>query len=183
MKKPAAASWPAQRLRRKTRMLCPAGTDTNLHFQTACHCGCSPPPAKVPLLPSPREAAGRGWGWGVVPRTPLAANLRNRPPPPTPPHHARCAWEEGSAAAKHVDTVIASASEAIHFAAQGKVDCFVACAPRNDVQIQLHDLAARFARVLACSSALSKQRAQGMPGARCAPRSRVQNALKKRTRA
>jgi len=47
------------------------------------------------------------------------------------------------------------------------MDCFVACAPRNDdLQIQLRALAARFARVLQESLPLEKQRAQGKPGAR-----------------
>jgi len=89
------------------------------------------------------------------------------------------AWEEGSAAAKHVDTVIASASEAIHFAALGKVDCFVASAfalratadrfaPRNDVQIHLRILAARCARALPKISLTLHSEGAGMPGVRCA---------------
>src|SRR5512135_3896528 len=47
------------------------------------------------LLPSPRAAAGRGRGWGVCQRAPLATSMPRHPPPPTPPRHARCAWEEG----------------------------------------------------------------------------------------
>src|ERR1700688_402812 len=41
--------------------------------------------------------------------------------------------------------VIASVSEAIHGAASGKVDCFVARAPRNDGKTCLRDLAGRSA--------------------------------------
>src|SRR3954465_10646220 len=65
-------------------------------------------------------------------------------------------------------------SDAIHLAtcaACRGMDCFVARAPRNDVetsQTQLRDLAARFARGLPFIFALSeKQRAQGRPDARC----------------
>jgi hypothetical protein len=50
---------------------------------------------------------------------------------------------------------------------QGSVDCFVAFAPRNDGKIHHRILAARCVRVVQQTSAL-KQRAQGMPGARCA---------------
>jgi len=48
-----------------------------------------------------------------------------------------------------------------------KVDCFVAFAPRNDVEPQLRDLAAHFRASFARSIPPSEdQRAQGMPGAR-----------------
>jgi len=49
-------------------------------------------------FPSPREAVGRGRGWGVAPRVPmlrlntLGPQLRwtpRYPPPPTPPRHAQ----------------------------------------------------------------------------------------------
>jgi hypothetical protein len=48
------------------------------------------------------------------------------------------------------------------------MDCFVAYAPGNDVEICVRDLAARFHASFAGSVAPSNQRAQGMPGARCA---------------
>jgi hypothetical protein len=48
------------------------------------------------------------------------------------------------------------------------MDCFVASAPRNDVKAHLHDLAARARVLLGMSCPLKHQRAQGMPGARCA---------------
>jgi len=52
---------------------------------------------EVDLLPSSREAAGRGRGWGVVRHSRKQRFLPIDPPPPTPPRHARCAWREGSA--------------------------------------------------------------------------------------
>jgi hypothetical protein len=51
-----------------------------------------------PCFPSPREAAGRDQGWGVVQRTPLSANLPIDPPPPTPPRHALTRAEGGEKA-------------------------------------------------------------------------------------
>jgi hypothetical protein len=54
-----------------------------------------------------------------------------------------------------------------------RIDRLVARAPRageRQIQTQLRDLAPGFARVLLVRSALSEQRAQGMPGARCARR-------------
>src|SRR6202023_3352399 len=47
------------------------------------------------LLPSPREAVGRGRGWGATPQSRKQRFLQIPPPPPTPPRHARCAWREG----------------------------------------------------------------------------------------
>jgi hypothetical protein len=48
------------------------------------------------VLPSSRAAVGRGRGWGVSPRVPMAElSTRKHPPPPTPPRHALRAWEEG----------------------------------------------------------------------------------------
>jgi len=61
------------------------------------------------LLPSPRAAVGRGWGWGVAPHILFpkqAPSLPRHPPPPirlrqmatpgqAPPRHARRAWREG----------------------------------------------------------------------------------------
>src|ERR1700722_17199848 len=48
------------------------------------------------------------------------------------------------------------------------MDCFVAIAPRNDVDwTEVRILAARFARGLPRSFAPRNQRAQGMPDARC----------------
>src|ERR1700732_2317361 len=47
------------------------------------------------LLPSPREAVGKGRGWGER-SDDNAAVPAESPPPPTPPRHARCAWREGS---------------------------------------------------------------------------------------
>ena len=46
------------------------------------------------FLPSPREAAGRGRGWGAAYTE--AAFPWIDPPPPTPPRHAQDAWGEGS---------------------------------------------------------------------------------------
>ena len=40
-------------------------------------------------LPSPREAAGRGRGWGAVAE-------RKDPPPLTPPRHSLREWVEGN---------------------------------------------------------------------------------------
>jgi hypothetical protein len=45
--------------------------------------------------------------------------------------------------------VIASASEAIHAATQGSMDCFVACAPRNDGGTRIHLLAGASTPVIA----------------------------------
>jgi hypothetical protein len=47
------------------------------------------------LLPSPREAAGRGRGWGVARHTPKQRFTRIDPPPPTPPRHAQGRVEGG----------------------------------------------------------------------------------------
>jgi hypothetical protein len=63
-------------------------------------------------------------------------------------------------------TVIASASEAIHRAAkQVRVDCFVAFAPRNDANAVSRSRGV-ISPELCMFLRLSKQRAQGMPGAR-----------------
>jgi hypothetical protein len=105
-------------------------------------CGCATP--ALPLLPSPREAAGRGRGWGVYRQEPLLRCVPRHPPPPNPsPPRAR---------------------------ARGG---------RGDQCGRLRDLAACFARGLLWKSRPLMQRAQGMPGARCA-RSRV--CEKKHTR-
>jgi hypothetical protein len=92
-----------------------------------------------PLLPSPREAAGRGRGWGVPQQTRC---LRSKPidPPPRPlPTTRKGAWREG----------------------------------------RLPRMTSRSRRAFSrefCSKppALCHQRAQGMPGARCARSPRVQ---------
>jgi hypothetical protein len=75
-----------------------------------------------------------------------------------------------------------SAKQSIEQPQERKLDCFVARAPLRNAsrlsqamtlrrsQTRLRDLAARFARGLPLFPALSKQRAQGMPGARCARR-------------
>jgi hypothetical protein len=49
----------------------------------------------VSSLPSPREAAGRGWGWGVPPQTRCERSKPRHPPPPTPPRHAQERVEGG----------------------------------------------------------------------------------------
>ena len=41
--------------------------------------------------------AGRGWGWGALPRTHLLWRASRYPPPPTPPRHSLREWGEGSA--------------------------------------------------------------------------------------
>jgi hypothetical protein len=50
-------------------------------------------PLPTRLLPSLREAVGRGWG--VSPRVQLPMSLWKHPPPPTPPRHALRARREG----------------------------------------------------------------------------------------
>ncbi len=44
---------------------------------------------RASLLPSTREAAGRGRGWGVCRLGPQHLCTPRHPPPPTPPHHAQ----------------------------------------------------------------------------------------------
>jgi hypothetical protein len=82
------------------------------------------------LLPSTREAVGsrraklalRGRGWGVVRHILKQRFLRRHPPPQPLPATRKGAWEEGSAlcmtSRSRFNTVIASASEAIHGAAK-----------------------------------------------------------------
>src|SRR5665213_3253053 len=98
-------------------------------------------------------------------------------------------WECGASA----KTVIASVSDAIHRAAsvEARMDCFVARAPRNDVEISWitsrdgNDMetwvcilaACIFARGLLQSLALQTEGA-GRPGARCALVPRVQHYSK-----
>ena len=53
-------------------------------------------------------------------------------------------------------------------APQGKMDCFVASAPRNDVGTHLRHLAAQIRASFAGNVPPSTQRARGMPGAQCA---------------
>ena len=61
--------------------------------------------------PFPREAVGRGRGWGIYPRVRLPANLRKHPPPPTPSRHALRARGEGRKAPRP--------PHPLHFAAEG----------------------------------------------------------------
>src|SRR5579863_9002600 len=68
----------------------------------------------------------------------------------------------------HVIAVRATRSNPFPATAR-RLDCFVACAPRNDVEICLRILAARLRASYAESVAPSIQRAQGMPGAQPAP--------------
>jgi hypothetical protein len=49
-----------------------------------------------------------------------------------------------------------------------RMDCFVANAPRNDDQTQIRDLAASFRASFILNVPPPNQRAQGMPGVRCA---------------
>ena len=52
------------------------------------------PPSRSPL-PSPREAVGRGQGWGVPQQTRCHRSKLIDPPPPTPPRHAQRRGEGG----------------------------------------------------------------------------------------
>ena len=105
----------------------------------------------VPGFPSPREAAGRDQGWGVAPQMPLSANLPIDPPPPTPqselrssrPRHALTRAEGGEKKTSsifkqpkrpNVEIVIASEAKQSILPNEERMDCFVASAPRNDVE-------------------------------------------------
>jgi hypothetical protein len=98
---------------------------------------------RAPFFPSPREAAGRNQGWGVAPHMPLSANLTRDPPPPTPPRHALTRAEGGEEKASsifkqpkrpNVEIVIASEAKQSILPNEERMDCFVASAPRNDVE-------------------------------------------------
>jgi hypothetical protein len=147
-----------------------------------------------PCFPSPREAAGRDQGWGVAPRMPLPANFLIDPPPPTPqnelrssrPRHALTRAEGGekkmhSNFKQHIPSLRAPAKQSMAQRApnDGLLRRF---APRNDDR---HKSA--FSRHVSpefwpAHSALSKQRAQGMPGARCARGHVCEGRSKKHTR-
>ena len=51
--------------------------------------------ANADRLPSPREAVGRGRGWGVAQQTRCLRSKLITPPPPTPPRHAQGRVEGG----------------------------------------------------------------------------------------
>jgi hypothetical protein len=65
-----------------------------------------------------------------------------------------------------LNTVIASEAKQSIGTTKASVDCFVARAPRNDGKTHFRDLAECFFREVFIYFPPSKQRAQGMPGAR-----------------
>ena len=129
-------------------------------------------------LSLPPRSGGEGSRVGGGAANTAVGEFADRPPTPTPqselrssrPRHALTRAEGGekktsSIFKQHIPSLRAKRSNPC--GNKHSVDCVVAFAPRNDVEIQFRIPATQSARVLPVTSR-PLQRAQGMPGAWCA---------------